>query len=74
MGNEMQSGMAEAARLTREGRLAEATNVIQRVLRGEFSPAASDEADGPMETISRASEAPLPTDPSQPGPSEAELR
>ncbi len=30
MGNEMQSGMAEAARLTREGRLAEATDVIQR--------------------------------------------
>ena len=46
MGNEMQSGMAEAARLTREGQLAEATDVIQRVLRGEFSPASSDEADG----------------------------
>ena len=46
MGNKMQSGMAEAARLTREGRLAEATDVIQRVLRGEFSPASSDEADG----------------------------
>jgi poly(hydroxyalkanoate) depolymerase family esterase len=44
--SQMQDGMAEAARLTQEGRLAEATAVIQRVLGGsplgsEFAPAAS---------------------------------
>ncbi len=74
MGNEMQSGMAEATRLTREGRLAEATNVIQRVLRGEFSPVGSEESDGPMETTSRVNEAPRPTAPSQLGPTDRTLR
>ncbi len=74
MGNEMQSGMAEAARLTREGRLAEATDVIQRALRGEFSPVGSDEGDGPMKTTSRVNEAPRPTAPPRPGPTDRALR
>ena len=74
MSNEMQSGMAEAARLTRESRLTEATDVIQRVLRGEFSPVGSDEADGPMETTSRVDEAPLSTAPTQPGSTDRALR
>jgi poly(hydroxyalkanoate) depolymerase family esterase len=48
--SQMQDGMAEAARLTQEGRLAEATAVIQRVLGGSplgsgFAPAAAP--DGP---------------------------
>ena len=74
MGNEMQSGMAEAARLTREGRLTEATDVIQRALRGEFSPVDSDEGEGPMETTSRVNEALRPTAPSQPSPTDRALR
>ncbi len=40
MNSHMQSGMSEALRLTREGRLAEATAAIQRALGGEYSPAA----------------------------------
>jgi poly(hydroxyalkanoate) depolymerase family esterase len=48
MSEQMQGGMAEAARLTQEGRLAEATAVIQRALGGGplgsgFAPAASPE-------------------------------
>ncbi|MBD0353869.1 MAG: PHB depolymerase family esterase [Rubrobacteraceae bacterium] len=74
MGYEMQSGMAEAVRLTREGRLAEATDVIQRALRGESSSASSDEGDVPMETTSRVNEAPGPTAPPQPGPTDRALR
>jgi poly(hydroxyalkanoate) depolymerase family esterase len=70
----MQSGMAEAARLTREGRLTEATSVIQRTLRGEFSPAGSGEADGPMVTTRRANEAPRSTVTSRPGPTDRPLR
>ena len=34
----MNSGIMEATRLTREGRLAEATALIQRTLRGEHAP------------------------------------
>ncbi len=74
MGNEMQSGMAEAARLTREGRLAEATDVIQRVLRGEFSPVGPGEGDGSMETTSRVNEAPLPTGSTEAGSTDRALR
>jgi poly(hydroxyalkanoate) depolymerase family esterase len=74
MGNEMHSGMAEAVRLTREGRLAEATDVIQRALRGEYSPVVSDGGDGPMETASGVDEGLRPTAPSQPGPTDRALR
>ena len=45
MNDQMQTGMAEATRLTQEGRLAEATEVIQRALRGDFS--AADAPSGP---------------------------
>ena len=58
MSDQMQEGMAEAMRLTREGRLAEATAVIQRTLGGGFTPASSpgapDGADKPSETARRA--------------------
>jgi poly(hydroxyalkanoate) depolymerase family esterase len=46
MRDQMQDGMAEATRLTREGRLAEATAVIQRALGGSFTPVASEGHDG----------------------------
>ena len=39
MNEQMQSGMAEATRLTQQGRLDEATAAIQRALGGTFSPA-----------------------------------
>jgi hypothetical protein len=39
MSDQMQEGMAEAMRLTQQGRLAEATAVIQRTLGGPFAPA-----------------------------------
>ena len=66
MDNQMQTGMAEAMRLTREGRLAEATSVIQRTLGG---------ADEPLETTSGvANEVPRSTAPSQPGSTEHTLR
>ncbi|CAN5119039.1 PHB depolymerase family esterase [soil metagenome] len=83
MNNHMQDGMAEATRLTREGRLAEATALIQRTLGGSLggkfgSPASSDGpdgADGPIEASSRVmDEAPRPAAPSQPGPAEHTLR
>ena len=38
MNDRMHSGMAEASRLTRAGRLAEATAVIQRTLQGVLAP------------------------------------
>ncbi|MFE1602270.1 extracellular catalytic domain type 1 short-chain-length polyhydroxyalkanoate depolymerase [Methylobacterium sp. ID0610] len=41
MRNKILPGMAEATRLTRAGRLGEALTVIQRVVRGEDSPAPS---------------------------------
>ena len=53
MRDQMQAGMAEATRLTREGRLAEATALIQRVLGGTFTPAASESADEPNEATFR---------------------
>ncbi|HZY56733.1 MAG TPA: hypothetical protein VFE09_02920, partial [Rubrobacteraceae bacterium] len=72
MSDQMQEGMAEAMRLTREGRLAEATAVIQRTLGGGFTPASSpgapDGADEPGETARRVLNraAQLTTAPSQP--------
>jgi poly(hydroxyalkanoate) depolymerase family esterase len=47
----MQDGMAEAKRLTREGRLAEATAVIQRALEGSFTPGASEDHNGADERV-----------------------
>ena len=38
--------MAQAVRLTRSGRLTEATDFIQRLLRGRHSPGSSDETAG----------------------------
>jgi len=60
----MQAGMAEATRLTREGRLAEATAVIQDTLRGRFAPPEAPEE--PVASARRASnEAPQPSQPGQ---------
>ena len=55
MRDQMQAGMAEATRLTREGRLAEATAVIQRTLGGTFAPTpeGSDGTDKPNEATFR---------------------
>lgn len=51
MSSEFSSGMAEAARMTRSGRLAEATDLIQRLLRGgapsSATPAPRDAAPMP---------------------------
>ena len=41
MNDQMQNGMAEATRLTQQGRLDEATAAIQRALGGAFAPAAN---------------------------------
>src|SRR5438046_3658569 len=53
MNDHMQAGMAEATRLTRAGRLVEATRIIQRTLKGEPAPGVSsvepDSADTPIE-------------------------
>ena len=71
MNDQMQAGMAEATRLTREGRLGEATALIRRTFGGVFVPAA-DTADGPNEPIGAPSrvenEAPQPTAPDPTGP------
>lgn len=57
MNDQMQIGMAEATRLTQEGRLDEATAAIQRALGGTFvpttKPGSSGGADGPIEVTSR---------------------
>src|SRR5215211_3301167 len=56
MRDQLQAGMVEATRLTREGRLAEATSIIQRALEGRFTPEASPQDAGveePIETIRR---------------------
>jgi poly(hydroxyalkanoate) depolymerase family esterase len=54
MNDQMQNGMAEATRLTRQGRLDEATAAIQRALGGTFVPAAQeDSSDEPIEVTSR---------------------
>ena len=53
MNDYMQDGMAEATRLTRAGRLAEATEIIRRTLRSlpatDGSAAESSDADAPIE-------------------------
>jgi poly(hydroxyalkanoate) depolymerase family esterase len=49
-------GIAEATRLTQQGRLDEATAAIQRALGGTFTPAAQEDTgdtNGPIEVISR---------------------
>ena len=49
-------GIAEATRLTQQGRLDEATAAIQRSLGGTFAPAAQEdtrETDEPIEVISQ---------------------
>src|SRR5918999_1249515 len=78
MRDQMEAGMTEATRLTREGRLAEATAVIQRALGGTFakaSPVGPGSADRPVEVFSRVvEEAPQPTAPSGPGRKEHALR
>jgi poly(hydroxyalkanoate) depolymerase family esterase len=53
MSNLLQDSMSEATRLTKEGRLAEATAAIQRALGGISAPVAPEEAgeaEGPIET------------------------
>src|ERR1700732_1910153 len=52
MNDQMQAAMAEATHLTRTGRLAEATTVIQRTLGGMSAPAGrSTRADAPNEAV-----------------------
>jgi poly(hydroxyalkanoate) depolymerase family esterase len=71
--------MAEATRLTREGRLAEATSVIQRTLRGAFAPAtpsgpsggAAEPIEAPRRTVNEAVQTAAT---SQPGPTKHGLR
>jgi poly(hydroxyalkanoate) depolymerase family esterase len=76
LNDQMQAGMTEATRLTREGRLAEATAVIQNTLGGRFAPPdAPAETEEPVETARRAvNETAQPTAPSQPGPAGRALR
>lgn len=73
MENYLPDGMAEATRLTREGRLAEATAAIQRALGSRFSPAAQNVDEGPIEAFSRVVDETVqpeasPQEPSQPDP------
>jgi len=57
MNDHMQAAMAEATRLTRTGRLAEATTLIQRTLGGMSAPAGrSTRADAPNEAVVRVVE------------------
>jgi poly(hydroxyalkanoate) depolymerase family esterase len=63
MNDQMHAAMAEATRLTRTGRLAEATQLIQRTLGGISAPAGrSTHADAPNEAVVRVVEVtpPLP--------------
>jgi poly(hydroxyalkanoate) depolymerase family esterase len=55
MNEQMQSGMEEATRLTRQGRLDEATAAIQRALGGTFVPTAEPggSGEGPIDVTSR---------------------
>src|ERR671921_1045119 len=56
MNDQMQNGMAEATRLTQQGRLDEATAAIQRPLGGTFPPAAQEgtgDTNEPIEVTSR---------------------
>ncbi len=43
MNDQMHPGIAEATRLTQQGRLDEATAAIQRALGGTFAPAAQED-------------------------------
>ncbi len=65
MNDHMQPGMAEALRLTRAGRLAEATAIIQRTLAGEPTTNAtvveSSLADAPIEAEFRIIDDPSPS-------------
>ena len=77
MNEQMRAGMAEATRLTREGRLAEATAAIRRALGGTFVPPTGDPAgaDGPPETASHVvNEALGPAASRRPGSTEHSLR
>jgi len=79
MQDQMQDGMAEATRLTREGRLAEATAMIQRALGARSHPDASPDfpggAEGKIEAARRAvNEALRPTAPPRPDRAEHGLR
>jgi poly(hydroxyalkanoate) depolymerase family esterase len=61
MNDQMQAAMAAATRLTRTGRLAEATTLIQRTLGGMSAPAGgSTRADAPNEAVVRVVEVPPP--------------
>ena len=63
MNDHIQAAMAEATRLTRAGRLAEATNLIQRTLGGMSAPAEKSTRSGtPNESVVRVVEEtpPLP--------------
>jgi hypothetical protein len=56
MNDHMHTGIAEATRLTQQGRLDEATAAIQRALGGTFAPAAQEDpgdTNEPIEVISR---------------------
>jgi hypothetical protein len=55
MNEQMQSGMEEATRLTRQGRLDEATAAIQRALGGTFAPneELGRSGEGPIDVTSR---------------------
>ena len=56
MNDQMHTGIAEATRLTQQGRLEEATAAIQRALGGTFAPAAQEspgDTNEPIEVISR---------------------
>src|SRR5215213_311563 len=56
MNDPMHNGIAEATRLTQQGRLDEATAAIQRALGGAFAPAAQEgpgDTNEPIEVISR---------------------
>lgn len=78
MRSQMQDGMAEATRLTREGRLAEAIAVIQSTLGGRFTLPASPETysstGATIETTSRVSDEAPTRVPSHPGPTRHALR
>jgi hypothetical protein len=71
MSDPMQHGMAEAMRLTQQGRLAEATAIIQRTLGGTFAPApgGTDVADETGEAARRTiNETARPEAPPRPEP------
>ena len=55
MNDQMQNGIAEATRLTQQGRLDEATAAIQRALGGTFTPSPEGfgNSDEPIEATSR---------------------